>query len=436
VRWLLRRLLLEEEPIKNRFSRREAMKHSNLQLFAVAAAAAVLCVVPQAAQAQTGFSNSLGDHLFYVGTDSQVHESFISQGVDLNLSLLSKNTTPALVTPTGVPIASFTDSSGEYVYYLDDEQNVVRLFNPATETVSQYTQGDGWVNSVLVPTVGSSYFALSVTGWHDSNGETIFYTANPTLDDTSSSSELGHLFCPAGGECNLGASLEETGSSWTGVTTVLGAEPANGSNLASFVDSVGEHLFYFDSNQHVAELWRQAGTDNWFWLEPNLAGHTPLPHSGLTAFSDGMGEHVFFEDTNQHINQLYLPNSGSWSDQDLSQATNANPAADFSEMLPSPLTSFADGYGEHIFYVDTSDRVDQLYWDNGPWVFQSGQSQLGSLTVDHCSGLGGWSDKNNIEWVGYISGGQVSALQFWGSWSTINLTRDDGGPGATYPCAD
>jgi hypothetical protein len=169
--------------------------------------------------------------------------------------------------------------------------------------------------------------------------------------------------------------------------------------------------------------------------------------SELTAFSDSTGQHVVFIDTNGQINQLYAPPGGSWVDQNLSAATNATPAAVYLPQLAntgtmhSPLTSFADAWGEHILYFDTAGRVDQLYvpW-GGSWVFQPA---LGNAPApDHCSGLTSFTQPTNSsgfagpinEYVAYISGSHVRQLSAAGGWTTIDMTLNSGGPGAAYHC--
>jgi hypothetical protein len=132
----------------------------------------------------------------------------------------------------------------------------------------------------------------------------------------------------------------------------------------------GEHVFYIGSNYHVYQFYMPW---NGSWVNQDLtanAGGLPDYDGYLAAFADGAGEHVFYMDDNlRHVHQLFWSWSGSkWVDQDLTgQSSGAS-------LISSGLTAFYDAWGEHAIYpalVGGVVHIDQLYvpWGKN-WVNQ------------------------------------------------------------------
>lgn len=82
-------------------------------------------------------------------------------------------------------------------------------------------------------------------------------------------------------------------------------------------------------------------------------------HTQITGFVDyAGGEHIYYLDANSHLNQQFYIMGTSWQSQDLTATYGGNTAN-----ADSPLTSYADANnGQHVFYVDTSGDLNQLYY--------------------------------------------------------------------------
>lgn len=147
----------------------------------------------------------------------------------------------------------------------------------------------------------------------------------------------------------------------TDLASLTGALPAAvPTGLAAFVNSNGRHVYYVNSSAHVCELYWNSNNG---WSKGDLTanhGNVPVasPYS-LTAFYDSVGEHVFYVGANQHLYQLYWSPNGGWSNADLT-ANRGGPLV----AIGSKLTSFADPLGEHVFYMDTNQHVNQFYWNS------------------------------------------------------------------------
>jgi hypothetical protein len=141
--------------------------------------------------------------------------------------------------------------------------------------------------------------------------------------------------------------------------------------MTAFADAWGEHALYLACSGgacHVDQLYAAWGSqwvnqDLTIWAKANLAS----PSTPLTSFANVWGEHVFFIDVNGHVNQLY--SYPSWGDQDLSVESRSPTNASVCGPL---LTSFSDGAGQHVFYVGISDGdVHELYWNTTGWLDQN-----------------------------------------------------------------
>jgi hypothetical protein len=216
--------------------------------------------------------------------------------------------------------------------------------------------------------------------------------------------------------------------SWTtqDLTSLAGAGvAASGSALTTFVDSKGnEHVLYLDPSQHVHQLYY-----NGTWSDQDLTAETgnTLAASGshLTSFDDeicgltgGHGQHVVYLGTNLHVYQLYW--NGNWSNQDLTAISGNHLAAS-----GSALTSFDDvpngGCNEHIFYLDASAHVNQLYY-NGGWSNQDLTASTGNHTAAAGSSLTGFEGGDGHNHVFYLSPTpQVHQLYYNGSWADQDL---------------
>jgi hypothetical protein len=265
--------------------------------------------------------------------------------------------TPAPTPPpvlTGSPLTSFADGAGEHVLYLDANQHVKQLY-----------WSHRWILQDLTTLSGDSSLVGSgspLTSFADSMGEHVLY-----LD---ANQHVRQLYW----------SNKWTSGTWvkqdlTASSNSSSALTSSSSSLTSFADDMGEHVLYLDANQHVRQLyWSNKWTSgNWVNQDltalSNSSSALAASSSSLTSFADNMGEHVLYLDTSQRVQQLYWSNkwtSGNWVNQDLTALTNSSSA---SPVSGSPLTSFANGAGEHVLYLDQNRQVRQLHWQNGSnWV--------------------------------------------------------------------
>jgi hypothetical protein len=199
--------------------------------------------------------------------------------------------------------------------------------------------------------------------------------------------------------------------------------PVQGTPITSFSDSLGFHVFLYELSNplttHVYQLYYQASTGKWQNQDITATANGVPPSGSLTSFADSLGEHVFYEGTDQHIHQLYGHNT--WTDQDLTVISRASvdPAAGTS------LTSFVDSLGEHFFYIATDSHIHQLYGHN-TWSDQDLTAAATGVSPSSGTVLTGFNDAQG-EHV-YFIGADNRVHQLWGhnSWSDQDLTSMTG----------
>jgi Phosphate-induced protein 1 conserved region len=157
--------------------------------------------------------------------------------------------------------------------------------------------------------------------------------------------------------------------------------------------SGSEHFFYLDGNSALQEL---VWTSNTSWTNNNIAsfsnGPTLAAGSKLTSFNNSNGEHVYGIGANQHVYEFYWNGgTGSWGSGDLTALTGNTLAAS-----GSPLTSFNNSNGEHIYYVSQSQHIEELYWNSSTSTWSNGHlgANHGNVTVGSGSGLASFSSSN------------------------------------------
>lgn len=158
------------------------------------------------------------------------------------------------------------------------------------------------------------------------------------------------------------------GSSWVRTdltTTTGGGSAAVGAGLTSFVNSNGKHIYYVGTNQHLYELYRNSATHQWSNadLTANHGNVLVATNSSITSFTDNTGQSVFYVATNQHVYQMYWNQNNGWSNGDRTASTGNTLAASGTK-----LTSFSNAYGQHVFYVSSSQHIDELYWNGTSWA--------------------------------------------------------------------
>ncbi|MGB6358327.1 MAG: hypothetical protein WBF30_06050, partial [Candidatus Acidiferrales bacterium] len=139
--------------------------------------------------------------------------------------------------------------------------------------------------------------------------------------------------------------------------------------------------------------------------------------TGWTISSSQFG--VVFQAASGHLLEPYYTSGTGWAYTDLTSATGGTAA-----ISGTPLGSFGDGHGQHVFYVGTDGAVHQMLY-NGSWQEQTLSS---ASSVASGSQLASY-EYNSIEFVVYQgTNGDVDELSFNGSsWTDANLTTATGG---------
>lgn len=290
------------------------------------------------AQVLTSFVDASGRHGIYSGNDFHVHQLFCGAACDNVANWVNQD----LTAMSGAPpvsnynsYASFTDGTGEHVFFLDQAQHVHQL---------RFASG-AWGNSDLGAV---AYGGLS--GYSANGVSRLFY---------ETSAQHIHMLVSSNGSSWSDADL--TSNTGAGLAAWFGA-------LTSFNDGSGEHVFYVATNGHINQMY---GYYTYYyicspfgchfvylfrWVNQDLtaAASGPLALSApISGYSDSFGEHVLYETSNEHLHQLVYA-SGRWSDSDLTVTSNG-------PLMDAGLSSFADGFGEQAFYIAFSLHILQ------PW---------------------------------------------------------------------
>lgn len=262
-------------------------------------------------------------------------------------------------TATNAPAASsasrlggFGDSIGEHVFVEMPNQHVYQLY---------YTSGSWLGAEDLTAGTGNTLAAAgtSLTAFSDSPGEHLAY-----LGTNQHIYQLFYSFATR---------------TWGNgdLTAITGNVPAaSGSSLTSFSDSLGEHIFFVGTNQHVYQLYYSFNTRSWLGVEDLTAGTgNTLAASGssLTSFSDSLGEHAAYEGTNQHIYQLFYSfGTRTWGNEDLTVTTGAPIASPGSGLTSfwDPAGTYIGPGGEHVFY-ESGGAAYLLLYKSSSWSYRN-----------------------------------------------------------------
>jgi hypothetical protein len=371
------------------------MKSLNLKLFTMALAA----VVPAFTNTLTADSDSTGVHLNYTHQFVNFQHGVVQVTATPSSSMMTGDDSGIFQgrVSFGSNLASFSDASGEHVFYIGWDCNVYQVLYPPTPraafTITNLTN----VSNCSAP---GSFPALSnladedptvttgLTACSGAAGNFVFYVAAMGL--VTGSDKAGHLIMLSSGVGGTPSNIEDLTATFGGPAVPLG------SNLVSFcsVIGAGEQVFYVDTNYNVNEFYfvpflcrlsvsrlpicgpgfqnsnltAATGAPTTF-VPPQSGPNVPLigPSLPLTGFQDGFGTHIFYVASNQNINQLWLPPGGAWSNQDVMPS---RPPVCIGGRCPPPpplpvvttaLSSLADPQGnEHVFYIDANQGISEL----------------------------------------------------------------------------
>ncbi len=237
-------------------------------------------------------------HVFFIGTDSHVHELVIAPGgrwADNDLTALA-----TAVPPT--PASALTSyrlisTNSQHVFFIGTDNHVHELF----------IDGGSWADNDLtaLATAVPPTPASALTGY-------------PLSDDSQ------HVFFI--GTDNHVHELFIDGGSWadndlTALATAVPPTPASALTGYPLSDD-SQHVFFIGTDNHVHELSINGGS----WADNDLtalAGAVPpTPGSALTGYPlSTNSKHVFFIGTDNHVHELFLAPGGSWLDNDLTALT-------------------------------------------------------------------------------------------------------------------
>jgi hypothetical protein len=205
-------------------------------------------VLPSACTPLSGFP---GEYLYYKDFDGDIHQLYGRWDEDDNGAQSLNWFDQDLTAQTGGPVAfsdlaSFSDASGQQVYFVGSDQHVYRIYSQGGNLVKQDLSRD--------TTLGLS--GTPVTGLSDSSGELVFYFG--------ADNDLHKLHCDRGSDCTQNSWINQDVTKYYG-GPVVGRNWC-GHNLTSFSDVYGESLFYVASDNALHRMSSSAGDQN---LVPN-----------------------------------------------------------------------------------------------------------------------------------------------------------------------
>lgn len=184
------------------------------------------------------------------------------------------------------------------------------------------------------------------------------------------------------------------------------------------------HVFYLDSGGHVHHLYSTAS--GWSNVDVTALTNAPVAESGseLTSVIDSATSlvHVYYSGTNQHIYELYGTGT-AWHSDDPTSLSGAP-----SGVTDTKLTSLiGTGSVIHVFYLDTSGDLAELYWLGGSnWHSDSPAVLAGDGGYNIClfasafSSFMDFSNGHNYMYVYCVAGNGIPEF-YWTGGSAWHL---------------
>lgn len=219
------------------------------------------------------------------------------------------------------------------------------------------------------------------------------------------------------------------------LTEITPSSLAAGSAISSFLSFAdgSYHAIYLDGNNHVNELIWNGST--WFNQDATAASGstvTAASNSQLTSFTDAAGDHIYYLASNQHEYQLYW-NDSTWTNQDLTASSGTAVLA----ASGSTLTSFALSDGsEHSFYVGSNQHVYQMLNVSGTGYFNQDLTYTAALNLSAgaCAQQNGTCSVTGTATVGFGANGSWNFLTVNSNVACNVATFGDPAPGVTKAC--
>ncbi|HLG65006.1 MAG TPA: hypothetical protein VKY19_23925 [Ktedonosporobacter sp.] len=206
------------------------------------------------------------------------------------------------------------------------------------------------------------------------------------------------------------------------------ASTTTGSRLVAFTVSNGELRVYYIASSHVWELAYQNGK----WSSNDVTKSAKAPDStadsALAGFSLSNGEpRVYYISASEPSIQELIYQNGKWSYSNLMKKTKTP-----STVQGSPLAGFTVSSGEpRVCYIDTSNHVDELAYQNGKWGSSDLTKRAGAVPAVQGSKLAGFTVSNGEPRVYYAgpngSDNDVYELVYQnGKWRSSNIALEAG----------
>jgi hypothetical protein len=315
----------------------------------------------------------------------------------------------------GGNLASFSDVNGEHVFFVGWDWNVYEVLYPPNPP------------NFFTPSITNLTHVISSTpspgNYPAPSNPDLGNTPPETTGLTACSGSAGNYVFYVDLQRHLIVLSSGNGASWNfGDLTATFGGPAlsYGSNLVSFCSgTLGQQVFYIDTNYNVnafSVAWQcrlapggipSCGLGWLGWQNSNLTAATGapttfappnsqfMPSLALTGFQDSFGTHIFYVASNRSINQLWLPTSGTWSNQNVMPSgpciLGRCPPPPALPAVNTALSSLADPQGyQHVFYIDANRGISELSHNPNPNLITLGNGwSYGSPTTSAGVDLGG-----------------------------------------------
>lgn len=264
------------------------------------------------------------------------------------------------------------------------------------------------LHHLLTPNIPTSVFNeanndLGVQSWggisgYSSNG--VGASASTVLDRVFYETSDQHI------QMLVSANASTGGTSWNSDFRFGGPLARYGSDMTSFHDGSGEHVFYYGADQHLWEIYgswisyyicspftHTCGPVSYVtWTSQDLTkqANGPLVYSGgngsLTSFSDSTGEYVFYVGADAEIHEMSNAGSGWVPDENLT--IKASAILPFTAGPTTSLTSLSNALGRQVFYIGTDLNVHQIVLtSNGGVDNNMTLNAQGPMAASSCFGL-------------------------------------------------
>lgn len=304
----------------------------------------------------TSFTDSFGDHAFYVDYRQHLNEistQFLSVGVAGSVDDLGVQSTGGISAYSSPGLFTYASTVLERLFYETADQHVHMLLSSNGVSFADTDLTGRTGNTLAMP--GSEF-----TSFHDASGEHAFYFgANQHLYQLYGN-WISYTICnPMTRICGPVSYIK-----WVNQDLTLQTNgPQVLAGLTSFSDATGEYVFYVAKDLHIHEL--NDGKAGWADqdLTKTAAAILPFtagPMTGLTSLSNALGRQLFYFGTDLNVHQILLNGTGG-SDADLTiQAKGPMASPCFSLKLTGFTRTPSNQVESDVFYPAIDGSIHRL----------------------------------------------------------------------------